>query len=121
MVKMFFFLSAKPIIDFANYICGIDTIKEYKGRIQKATKETIIPWHGDNAFERKLALSINISPKEYQGAEVLCRKKDQPEKIERIKVNIGDAFLIRIDADYEHCLTPITGDNDKVHIIGWFN
>jgi hypothetical protein len=78
-------------------------------------------WHDDLINERKVALSINLSPKVYRGGILEIRDPRSRRILSRIpSTGFGDGIIFRI-ADYlEHRRTPVEGRFAKTAFAGWF-
>ncbi|MFL5784861.1 MAG: 2OG-Fe(II) oxygenase [Bacteriovoracaceae bacterium] len=78
-------------------------------------------WHKDIDTGKRIAVSINISPKPFTGGELIFRLEGRPESEIKIhNVGEGDAVFFLIDRAYEHKVLPLSGEASKYAITGWF-
>lgn len=78
-------------------------------------------WHDDVINERKVALSINLSPKIYRGGILQIRDCRSKKILSRIaSTGFGDGVIFRIADHLEHRRTDVQGDVPKTAFAGWF-
>ena len=79
-------------------------------------------WHTDNADGRLAVLSINLSPRGYQGGLLQMRERGSEQVITEIaNTGIGDALLFRISENLLHRVTGVEGAEPKTAFAGWFS
>ena len=79
-------------------------------------------WHDDNIDGRLSAMSLNLSPRPYQGGLLQIRRRgtDSPH-VEVANTVAGDAILFQVSDALVHRVTDIQGTEPKVAFAGWFN
>lgn len=123
--SMFLFLLNDPVIlKNLELITGCRPLRGYIGRLYRFVPNQghFDHWHQDLMNRRKLALSINLSPKSYRGGNLQMRLKKSKKIFARVKnTRPGDALLFRLDKTLEHHVTQVTGRNPKTAYAGWFS
>ena len=77
-------------------------------------------WHNDLIQERRVAMSVNLEPKPYDGGVLQIRVRETEAIIAQVhNVGAGDAVLFRISAALQHRATPVTA-GVKTAFAGWF-
>ena len=78
-------------------------------------------WHNDVKGERYLALSVNLSMREYRGGGLQLRRRGAGEILREIRnTGLGNGLVFRISRELEHCILPVEGDAPKTALAGWF-
>ena len=78
-------------------------------------------WHSDMSGTRTIGFSVNISPRPYTGGVFMIKRLDRPElQTEFQNIGYGDAILFRISNKLRHCVSPLSGDAERVACAGWF-
>jgi hypothetical protein len=115
-----------------NFPVFLETIREitnchditwFRGRIYR-----FIPgrghhdsWHSDDMDQRKVALSLNLSVRGYEGGIFELRdRKSKQILVEAANTGWGDALLFRISKGLDHRITEATGSEPKTAFAGWF-
>ena len=101
--------------------CG--AIGNFFGRIHKSlpNSDHQIEWHGDNADNRMIGVSINLSRSRYSGGSFQIREKDSEEvRNEIANLRLGDAFLFRISPRLQHRLMAVESGDSRTVAVGWF-
>ena len=76
-------------------------------------------WHGDNADTRLVALSLNLSPRAYEGGVLELRRRGEEKPFQRAVNSVfGDAIIFRLDAGLVHRVTDVTGAEPKTAFAG---
>lgn len=104
-------------------ITGCSEIGRFGGRIYRMYPDTghHADWHRDLAGGRLVAMSINLSeePFECGGLEM----RDWNTKVlysEAPRLQLGDAVVLRLRRDLEHCVNEVTGRHPKTAFAGFF-
>ena len=116
------FIMNKPALyDLACHITGCPKIANFIGRLHRTTAapHQHIDWHHDAVEARTLGICINLSTEEYTGGILQIRDPDRRVRAEVGRAAPGDAFLFRIDADWQHRLTRVESGRRTVGV-GWF-
>ena len=81
-------------------------------------------WHADVGTthrDRLVGMSINLSPRPYQGGAFLLREEASGEIICALSnIGPGDAICFRISSALKHMVTPLVGKEPKTAFAGWF-
>ena len=104
------------------HITDCAPIKNFAGRIHRseAGENHEIGWHGDNADKRLLAMTLSLGTDKYTGAKFEMRKKGSENIIREFgQLEVGDAFIFRIDPELQHRLAVLEGGRRTVGV-GWF-
>ena len=98
-----------------------ETIGNFNGRIHRSEDtDHEIDWHGDNADNRLLAMTVSLGYDEYSGAKFQLRKKNEEHIMREFgQIKAGDAFIFKIAPELEHRLTPLLSGKRTVGV-GWF-
>jgi 2OG-Fe(II) oxygenase superfamily len=116
------FIMNKPaLFDIVCRIGGCPRIGNFIGRLHRTTAASHqhIDWHHDAVEARTLGICINLSAEEYTGGVLQIRDADRQMRAEVSRAAAGDAFLFRIDADWQHRLTRVESGRRTVGV-GWF-
>jgi hypothetical protein len=95
----------------------------FRGRLYRkiAGSNHYNKWHDDNVDNRRIAMSINLSPRGYSGGLLEMRKRGTEETEMRVaNTGYGDAIIFRISDQLEHRVTDVEGAEPKVAFAGWF-
>jgi hypothetical protein len=104
-------------------ITEIPAIGNFVGRLHSSVHGGghHIAWHGDNADNRLLGLTIDLSSSAYEGGVFELRRKASQEIICAVpRQQPGDAFVFRISPDLQHRLTLIKSGGPRTVGVGWF-
>ncbi len=120
-----FMIGAPDFLDIVRRITGCDAIKAFGGRIYRMLpiREHMQRWHNDfdDRGLRRIALSINLGPRPYQGGLFQMRRAGKRKLLcELPNIAPGHATLFRIAPELEHRVTPVTGNEPKTAFAGWF-
>lgn len=78
-------------------------------------------WHSDDVENRLVAMSINLSPRGYEGGWLEMRKSDSEEVLMKVaNTGYGDALVFRISGELEHRVGDVEGNEPKTAFAGWF-
>lgn len=79
-------------------------------------------WHDDVAPTRLLAMSVNLSPKVYDGGVLQIRDRATGVIVTEVANTApADAIVFRICPALEHCVSPVVGSAPKTAYAGWFH
>jgi hypothetical protein len=116
-------LNNRDLFQVVQKITGCLPIGNFVGRIHSSIcgADHHIGWHGDNADNRILGLTIDLSNSAYEGGVFELRRKDSPEIICSIPRQLpGDAFVFLISPQLQHRLTLIESGGPRTVGVGWF-
>lgn len=123
--SMFLFLLNDPaLLKNLELMTGCRPLRGYIGRLYRFIPDQghFDNWHQDLMARRKLALSINLSPRPYRGGNLQMRYKKSKKIFARVQnTRPGDALLFRIGKTLEHHVTEVTGKTSKTAYAGWFS
>jgi len=111
------------LVAFVQRITGCDAIGSFIGRVYRmdAGAGHHDVWHGDDDDNRMVALSVNLSPRVYDGGVLELRERGSLRLLQRVaNTGPGDAILFRIDHALEHRVTDVAGAASKIAYAGWF-
>ena len=78
-------------------------------------------WHGDEGFDRMVAMSVNLSSKPYEGGVLQIRDNNTAGILHEVaNTGFGDAILFRIGPGLTHRVTTVEGSLPKTAFAGWF-
>jgi hypothetical protein len=79
-------------------------------------------WHNDCVEGRLIAMSLNLSPRGYQGGVFQMRDAKSHRILEEVaNTGLGDAILFRISRDFQHRITDVQPGEPKTAFAGWFS
>lgn len=95
-------------------------LASFHGRLYKMAAKTgnRFDWHTDDHSGRRLAISINLSPRRFMGGELQIEQSGGQGVIEVRNANPGDAIVFR--GERPHRVLPVKGKNKKLALAGWF-
>jgi hypothetical protein len=116
-----FILNRPDLFEAVQQVTGCPKISNFIGRLHRTRAETgqHIDWHRDVVDTRTLGLCINLSAEDYTGGVLQLRDADRIIRAEVGRAAPGDAFLFRIDRDWQHRLTTVESGLRTVGV-GWF-
>ena len=119
-----FVANAPAFLRIVKEITACGPLTQFGGRVYRFLPNAghYDSWHNDDGNGRLVAMSLNLSPRGYDGG--VFQLRDWSSK--RILVEIantgwGDATLFRISAKLDHRVTEVTGEKSKTAFAGWFN
>ena len=121
-----FAANTSEFLDLIGRITNQDEIKLFGGRIYRMAPaaDHFDSWHADVGTthrDRLVGMSINLSPRPYQGGVFKLRDEASSEILcELSNTGPGDAILFRISSALKHMVTPLSGDEPKTAFAGWF-
>jgi 2-oxoglutarate-Fe(II)-dependent oxygenase superfamily protein len=118
-----FVANAPAFLRTVQEITGCGPLTQFEGRVYR-----FIPnsghhdsWHDDNGKGRLVAMSLNLSPRGYEGGVFQLREWSSKRVLAEIaNTGWGDATLFRISRQLEHQVTEVTGEKSKTAFAGWF-
>jgi hypothetical protein len=112
----------QELFDFLQTITKSKKINNFNGRIHRSVglQDHEIDWHGDNADNRLLAMTISLGIDQYTGGFLQIREKVSKNILDEFgQLNAGDAIIFQISPDLEHRLTKVESGTRTVGV-GWF-
>jgi hypothetical protein len=104
-------------------ITGCGPIGCFEGRVYRLAPGLghYDSWHSDVGQGRLVAISLNLSPRGFEGGALQLRKADSEEVIsEVVNRTLGDAVLFKVHPDYRHRVQGVTGVHPRTAYAGWF-
>jgi hypothetical protein len=104
-------------------LTGCEEIQCFYGRMyQMRTGEGHYDtWHDDVDGKRMVGMSINFSPRPYEGGVFELRELPSQKILRNLpNTGLGDAIFFRIDPNLEHKVTVMEGTDPKIAFAGWF-
>ena len=98
--------------------CG--TLGCYTGRVYRKNKTNEDSWHNDMTQQRRVAMSINLSPRPYKGGNLFMRNEKSGKVWEVPNHGFGDMIIFRLSHDLTHMVSGLEGENPKIAYAGWF-
>jgi hypothetical protein len=123
LCKLELLTNDRRLVEAIRRITGCGPIGCFSGRVYRLPPEPGYGsgWHSDTAFDRMIALSVNLSLRPYTGGLLQIRRRNSPDHIREIANNgPGDAILMRIGPDLHHRVTAVEGDEPRTAFNGWF-
>ena len=79
-------------------------------------------WHDDDADGRLIGMSLNLSPRGFEGGLFQMREaKSRRMLVEIANTGLGDAILFRLSHDFQHRVTEVRTGAPKTAFAGWFS
>ena len=104
-------------------ITGINSLTWFVGRVYRMRPyvDRTDEWHTDAAHGRLIGMSLNLSPRGFEGG-LFQMREGQPGRmlVEIANTGLGDAILFRLTPDFRHRVTEVQGDQPKTAFAGWF-
>ena len=118
------FLPSNPaFLRIVEHITGNPHIGEFVGRVYKMESSGghYDSWHDDCIEHRVVTMSVNLSPRPFQGGALQLKHLHSEAILQEIcNTGLGDALLFRISADLVHRVQGVIGDHPKIALAGWF-
>lgn len=120
------FLTDDPkLCAFIARISGAGPLAGFDGRIYRFDPGArhYDSWHDDihKRWDRRVAMSVNLSPLPYEGGRLEIREKKSKRMLGRVdNTTPGDAALFILGPDMEHRVLPVTGGGSRIAFAGWF-
>jgi hypothetical protein len=121
-----FAANTSQFLDLMRLITGFHLIKLFNGRVYRMAPDAdhFDSWHADMGTthqDRLLGMSINLSPRPYQGGVFRLRDEASAEILcELSNTGPGDAIFFRISPALRHMVTQLVGTEPKTAFAGWF-
>jgi hypothetical protein len=121
-----FAVNTPEFVELIRRITNQDEIKSFAGRVYRMAplEDHFDSWHADigtTTKDRLVGMSINLSPRPYQGGVFRLRDESSGEILcELSNTGPGDAIFFRISRSLKHMVTPLSGTEPKTAFAGWF-
>lgn len=95
----------------------------YEGRVYRLDPKDghYDSWHSDVGQDRQIALSINLSPRPFEGGRLQIRHADSEDILAEVDNPVtGDAVMFRVHPSMRHRVASVTGPNPRTAWAGWF-
>ena len=119
-----FLMNNQTMFDTIQQLTGCDQIGMFEGRIYRMMPipDHYDTWHDDLAYDRMIALSINLSPEPYSGGLVQICDWESRQIIKEVhNTSLGDAMIFRLAPHLKHRVTSVTGSVPRTVFAGWFH
>jgi 2OG-Fe(II) oxygenase superfamily len=114
--------TAPPLYTFLEKVTGCTPIHNFVGRLHRSEggEDHFIDWHGDNADNRLLAMTLSLGTDRYKGGFFQMREKDSGKILREFgQIEAGDAFIFKIAPELQHRLTVVS-EGRRTAGVGWF-
>lgn len=121
-MSLHFMLNRPELFQLIGDIAASPKLANYLGRIHRTSAadcDQHIDWHDDATDFRTVGLNINLSTEPFEGGAFMLRNERQVVTRVIADWKLGDAFLFRIGAGWQHRLTSVTKGERTVGV-GWF-
>lgn len=118
------FVSNTPrFLEVVGEITGCDSLTWFDGRVYRMKPSVHTDkWHDDALDGRLIAMSLNLSPRGYEGGLLQMREGKSHRMLAEItNTGLGDALLFRLSNDFQHCVTDVQAGEPKTAFAGWFS
>lgn len=118
-----FLMNNQMLYDTVQRVTRCGQIGMFMGRVYRMmpTPNHYDTWHDDLAYNRIVAMSLNLSPEPYSGGIVqICEWESRQIVKEVHNTGFGDAMLFRIGPHLKHRVTSVTGSVPRTAFAGWF-
>ncbi len=118
-----FLVNSQALFGAVGEITGCAHIGCFSGRVYRFAPGAghHDAWHADTCEHRMIAMSINLSPRPYEGGVLQLRNARTKQLLhEAVNTGFGDAILFRLARDLEHRVTEVEGAHPKTAFAGWF-
>lgn len=125
-VRLSFLLNDARLFDAVRAITGCPPIKGFLGRVIRHDPGArhYLDWHCDvdaGGPDRLVALRLNLSPRRFQGGDLLFRGAGETEVASAFRRGSpGEAVIFRATKDSFHCNSAVRGTTPKIALSGWF-
>ena len=118
-----FVSNAPRFLEIISEITGYKSLSWFESRIYKmAPNGHADDWHNDAVDGRLIAMSLNLSPRGYQGGIFEMRERKSRRMLAEIaNTGLGDAILFRVSRDFEHRVSAVEAGEPKIAFAGWFS
>lgn len=120
---LIFLLNDPKLLRWIESLTGVRPLRSFVGRAYRLLprRKDAMGWHTDFLQKRKLALSINLSRRRYEGGTLRIRRVGSERPIATVpNRGLGNAVLFRVSRQIEHCVDPVRGRHPKIAFAGWF-
>lgn len=120
---MNFLMNNRTLIDIVQRVTDCGYIGKFQGRIYRMhpNGEHYDDWHDDWVHNRRVAMSINLTPELYSGGVLqICEWESRKIVTEVHNTGFGDALLFRIAPHLKHRITLVEGSVARTTFVGWF-
>lgn len=120
--KLQFLMNDPELFARIEALTDCSSIGCFTGRVYKMERGTNHDhWHNDLTQSRLVALSLNLSPRQYEGGNLWMREeKKGGRQWEVPNHGLGDALIFRLRHDLMHKVGNVEGVDPKTAYAGWF-
>lgn len=120
---MQFLFNDPALLQVVGTIAGGEPLRCFDGRVYRmmARAGHYDSWHSDAGHDRRVAISVNLSPTPYGGGALEIKGASSTEAASTVHNNsFGGAVMFRISRDLRHRVTPVSGSGARTAYAGWF-
>lgn len=117
-----YLINQKNYVEFLEAVTGSGPIGQMKGHayVSDKNEKRGYGFHSDNDGNRYFLISINITPKPYEGGVFTMRNSQTKETLFQIHNNDSYGALIAPVGDHlEHAVSDVTGDVTRLTLLSW--
>jgi hypothetical protein len=111
------------LLNVMDQITGCGPLRCFDGRVYRmlAADGHYDSWHSDAGNDRRVALSVNLSPEPYEDGLLEIRHVSSPSADFVVpRMPFGGAVIFRISPNLRHRVTPVSGARPRTAYAGWF-
>lgn len=110
------------LLELFQQMTGTPPLSCFHGRVFHMYRGHYDTWHNDLLNTRTVAVSMNLSPRPYQGGIVEIRDARSRQILSQFQnTGYGDGVVFRIAPHLEHHLTPLEGELPRITFGGWYH
>ncbi len=115
-------MNDRPLFQFLENLNSTKDLVTFGGRVYRldADDKQFLPWHADLDQDKRLAVTINLSPENFDGGELCIREAGVGIVAKIHNFGQGDAVFFKLDPKYSHMVLPVTGPRPKYAYAGFF-
>lgn len=124
LLALVFLTNGVQFLAVAHALTGCGPFNWFDGRVYRMAPGDghYDDWHDDWGDGRRVALSLNLNRRPYEGGHLHIRRADgQGPTIQVPNTNPGDAVLFRLSTEFVHRVDAVQGREPKTAFAGWFN
>jgi 2-oxoglutarate-Fe(II)-dependent oxygenase superfamily protein len=118
-----FLSNARSLRRLVEEVSGHHPIGSFLGRVYRVVpgQGHFDAWHNDMVDDRLVAMSVNLSPKAFEGGVLQIRERATHRIVHEVaNTGPGDAIIFRLSHALQHRITEVQGLVPKTAFAGWF-
>jgi hypothetical protein len=121
-ISLMQFVSNSPrFLEVIGEIAACGALTWFQGRIYSRGPGHTDRWHNDSVEGRTIAMSVNLSPRGFEGGVFQMREVESHRMLADIaNTGLADAILFRVSDDLQHRVTEVRAGDPKRAFAGWF-